>query len=330
LSLLSLPRAASRSRRLVVCGAAAALVLVPMTAQAETVAPTPAAETSAVAVDPAAATPTTEAPAASTEAPAPTTSDAPAATPTSEAPAALPSGAPASSDAPVVTPTETSATPTGTYAAGTSAVPTTEVPLDPSVAFPEIDPAVLGKLFVPVCDTGKLTGLTLQLDQLRTLLQQLKDGGFPVPDEAFAEIGTGTLDIPLDDEVLAEVATELNAASAQFAELGLADADLAAALEQLPAAIRADVEQLIGELQTGTVQAATLRSLLMELFPCPVAPPVAPPVVHEDVVYPGYAPTGGNGSTGGSPLALLGSGALLLAGGGLFAASASRARAARA
>ncbi|QXG74734.1 hypothetical protein KUM42_12705 [Modestobacter sp. L9-4] len=201
---------------------------------------------------------------------------------------------------------------------------------DPELpTFPEIDPAALTGLFVPTCDDGTLTTLTLQLDKLSGLLQQLKDSGYPIPDEAFSELPSGTIDIPVDDATLGELATELNAASAEFAELGLDDADLQAALAELPAGIRGDVEQLLGELQTGTVQTGTLRTLLMEVFPCPVEAPVAP-VAGEDVDYLGYAPTGGTGSDGGSPLALLGGGAALLAGGGLFAASALRSRAARA
>ena len=197
------------------------------------------------------------------------------------------------------------------------------------MTFPAIDPAALSGLFTPICATGTLTGLTLQLDQLSGLLQQLKDSGFPIPEEAFSELPSGTIDLPLDDATLGELATELNAASAEFAELGLADAELQAALAELPANIRADVETLLGELQTGTVQPATLRALLAEIFPCPVAPPVVAPV-GQDVEYLGYAPTGGSGPDGGSPLALLGAGAALLAGGGLFTASALRSRAARA
>jgi hypothetical protein len=337
LSLLSLPRAGSRSRRLVVCGAAAAIVLLPATAQAETTAPAPAAESSTAAV--ATSSPDADATATPSEV---TPSEV---TPTEVTPTeATPTEATPTEATPTeATPTggTTSAAPAPAAAGDTTAPPTTDEPTpsgtatptetDPSElpTFPEIDPAVLTGLFVPSCDNGTLTTLTLQLDKLRGLLQELQDGGFPVPEEAFAELPNGTIDIPVDDATLGELATELNAASAEFAELGLDDADLQAALAELPAGIRGDVEQLLGELQTGTVQTGTLRTLLMEVFPCPVEAPVAP-VAGEDVDYLGYAPTGGTGSDGGSPLALLGGGAALLAGGGLFAASSLRSRAARA
>ena len=332
MSLLSLPRAGSRSRRLVVCGAAAAVVLLPATAQAETTDPAPVSVSDTAAVTSAPATPSSTAETASSSASTSSSSSTPT---TSSAPAAPTSS---SSAAPAGTTTATATSTSSAAPTGTTPVTPSETTdqgdlagaeeLDPGMTFPEIDPAALSGLFTPICDTGTLTGLTLQLDQLSGLLQQLKDSGFPIPEEAFSELPSGTIDIPLDDATLGELATELNAASADFAELGLADADIEAALAELPAGIRADVETLIGELQTGTVQPATLRALLEELFPCPVEVPVAP--VDQEVVYPGYAPTGGNGSTGGSPLALLGSGAALLAGGGLFAASALRSRAARA
>jgi hypothetical protein len=342
LSLLSLPRAGSRSRRLVVCGAAAAIVLLPATAQAETTAPAPAAE-STVADATAAEAPTDPA--------ADDTSDVPAVvdpaggddagTDTSTdgddagtADATVEDGSDAVDDGNVEVDDDQQAQGNaqdsdGQLAEGQVDEGTEEVPVESGTPFPEIDPAALTGLFVPTCDDGTLTTLTLQLDKLSGLLQQLKDSGYPIPDEAFSELPSGTIDIPVDDATLGELATELNAASAEFAELGIDDADLQAALAELPAGIRGDVEQLLGELQTGTVQTGTLRTLLMEVFPCPVEAPVAP-VAGEDVDYLGYAPTGGTGSDGGSPLALLGGGAALLAGGGLFAASSLRSRAARA
>jgi hypothetical protein len=340
LSLLSLPRAGSRSRRLVVCGAAAAVVLLPATAQAETLAPAPAAESSAVT--------TTGSPAPAAEAPAEPSADQ------SSADTTATDGSVTDETATAGTTTDDAATDEGstentttdegstdddatdegstddttTDEGSVEETPTDEGSGEELPAFPEIDPAALTGLFVPTCDNGTLTTLTLQLDQLRGLLQELQDGGFPVPDEAFAELPDGTIDIPVDDTTLGELATELNTLGAELGDLGLTDADIEASLAELPAGIRADVETLLGELQTGTVQPATLRALLMEVFPCPVEAPVAP--VGQDVDYLGYAPTGGNGSTGGSPLALLGAGAALLAGGGLFTASAIRSRAARA
>ena len=335
MSLLSLPRLGARSRRLVVCGTVAAAVLLPGVAQAETPAAVPAAESS-VAPEPAAAAATT---AAATDAPV---TDAPAAEvpaapttavePTTPAPGAEVTD-PAEESTEVVEGEESAEVVEGDVVEDEAAAEGsagTEVPAEEETApgMPVMDPAVLAELFVPICETGELTGLTLQLDELQGLLRELQASGFPVPEEALAEVGTGTLDIPLDDELLQELATELNAASAEFADLGLTDADLDAALAELPADVRDDVETLIGQLQTGTVQAATLRGLLEELFPCPAAP-VAPAQPAEPVHYLGYAPTGTDGPTGGSPLALLGGGAALLAGAGLFTASALRTRAAR-
>jgi len=354
LSLFSLPRAAARSRRLLVCSAAAALVLLPGVAQAGTAAPTPAAESVAapvttdatVAATPAAATSEEPTTTGSTPSEAATTGSTPTETPAETTPAettptestatestsseSTPTEATPTETAPTGTvPTET--TPDSTVTAGDAdptgtPVPTAD-PLEPAASFPQIDPAVLTRLFTPVCATGTLTTLTLQLDQLSALLDQLRAGGVPIPaDVALPNGGTGTLDLPVDDTVLAEIAAQLNASSAEFAGLGVTDEDLAG-LAGLPAAVQADLRALVGQLQAGTVQPATLRALLMDLFPCPAEPTT---VVPEDVTYLGYAPTGGDGSTGGSPLALLGAGAALLAGGGVLTASALRSRAARA
>ena len=313
MSLLSLPRAGSRSRRLIVCGTAAAVVLLPGVAQAETAAPAPATESSAV--------PTSESSDGATAAAVtPTATPTDATSTTSAAPTDPTPSASAS------TTTESTTTSTGATAS-TDALPTTPSTTDePVVPLPEFDPALLTRLFTPVCDLGTLTGLTLQLGQLQALSDELTAMGVPVPADAFPLTATGTVDIPLDDATLGAFTAELNASSAEFAELGLDDPELTAALAELPAPLQADVTAVLDGLKTGTLQPQAVRTLLQDLIPCPAAP--AP--VAEDVTYLGYAPTGGDDSTGGSPLALLGAGAALLAGGGLFTASALRSRAARA
>ena len=351
MSLRSLSRAGSRSRRLVVCGAAAALVLLPGVAQAETTAtdaPAASSISSAPATGSPAATdssaPVSSAPVSSTpadssapvETSAPVESTAPASTsaPAESTTPVVPSTSadpttPAGSAAPVTAAPET--TEPGTTEPGTTEPETTEPETTegPTGVMSEMDPAELEKLFTPVCASGELTGLTLQVDQLTAMLDQLKAMGVPVPDDVLPAGAPSTVAVPLDDATLTELTDELNAESAQFADLGLTDADIQDALADLPANIRDDFWAVLQGLQAGDLQPAEVRALLMDLFPCPVEAP-APTGSAQGVTYLGYAPTGGNGSDGGAPIGVLGGGAVLLAGAGLLTASSLRSRAARA